>query len=61
MILGASAHAEIDLKKNDIANMRIARRADAACVLISDIDRRKYEFFAPISNPPACNTLEVTF
>jgi adenosylcobyric acid synthase len=36
---GAGSPAEINLKQHDIANMRIAEMADAACLLIGDIDR----------------------
>jgi adenosylcobyric acid synthase len=36
---GAGSPAEINLKKNDIANMRMAEMADADCLLVGDIDR----------------------
>ncbi len=36
---GAGSPAEINLKQNDIANMRMAEMADARCLLIGDIDR----------------------
>jgi adenosylcobyric acid synthase len=36
---GAGSPAEINLKPHDIANMRIAEMADAACLLVGDIDR----------------------
>jgi adenosylcobyric acid synthase len=36
---GAGSPAEINLKAHDIANMRMARLADAHCLLIGDIDR----------------------
>jgi adenosylcobyric acid synthase len=36
---GAGSPAEINLKQHDIANMRMAEMADAACLLIGDIDR----------------------
>jgi adenosylcobyric acid synthase len=36
---GAGSPAEINLKQHDIANMRMAKMADAACLLIGDIDR----------------------
>lgn len=40
MILeGAGSPAEINLKEHDIANMRMAELADAACILVGDIDR----------------------
>jgi adenosylcobyric acid synthase len=40
MILeGAGSPAEINLKQHDIANMRMADMADAACLLVGDIDR----------------------
>ncbi len=35
---GAGSPAEINLKQNDIVNMRMAALADAACVLVGDID-----------------------
>jgi adenosylcobyric acid synthase len=36
---GAGSPAEINLKKNDIVNMRMAEMADAICLLVGDIDR----------------------
>ena len=36
---GAGSPAEINLKKHDIVNMRMAEMADAACLLVGDIDR----------------------
>jgi adenosylcobyric acid synthase len=36
---GAGSPAEINLKQHDIANMRMAKMADAACLLVGDIDR----------------------
>jgi adenosylcobyric acid synthase len=36
---GAGSPAEINLKHHDIANMRMAELADAACLLVGDIDR----------------------
>jgi adenosylcobyric acid synthase len=36
---GAGSPAEINLKQHDIVNMRMAELADAACVLVGDIDR----------------------
>jgi len=36
---GAGSPAEINLKQHDIANMRMAAMADAACLLVGDIDR----------------------
>ena len=36
---GAGSPAEINLKKHDIANMKMAEMADAACLLVGDIDR----------------------
>ena len=36
---GAGSPAEINLQKFDIANMRIAQKANAAVLLVSDIDR----------------------
>ena len=39
VIEGAGSPAEINLYDCDIVNMRVARHADAACLLVSDIDR----------------------
>jgi adenosylcobyric acid synthase len=39
VIEGAGSPAEINLKDNDIANMRMAEMADARCLLVGDIDR----------------------
>jgi adenosylcobyric acid synthase len=36
---GAGSPAEINLKPHDIANMRMAALANAACLLVGDIDR----------------------
>ena len=36
---GAGSPAEINLQKFDIANMRIAQKADASVLLVSDIDK----------------------
>jgi adenosylcobyric acid synthase len=36
---GAGSPAEINLKRHDIANMRMAEMADASCLLVGDIDR----------------------
>ncbi len=36
---GAGSPAEINLKQHDIVNMRMARMASAACLLVGDIDR----------------------
>ena len=36
---GAGSPAEINLKRHDIANMRMAQIADAHCLLVGDIDR----------------------
>jgi adenosylcobyric acid synthase len=36
---GAGSPAEINLKRHDIANMRMAEIADARCLLVGDIDR----------------------
>jgi adenosylcobyric acid synthase len=36
---GAGSPAEINLKAGDIVNLRMAEAADAACILVADIDR----------------------
>ncbi len=36
---GAGSPAEINLKRHDIVNMRMAELANAACILVGDIDR----------------------
>ncbi len=36
---GAGSPAEINLRDRDIVNMRMAHAADAACILVGDIDR----------------------
>jgi len=39
VIEGAGSPAEINLKDADVVNMRVAMHADAACLLVTDIDR----------------------
>lgn len=39
VIEGAGSPAEINLMEHDVVNLRVARHADAACVLVADIDR----------------------
>ncbi|MDO5652819.1 MAG: cobyric acid synthase [Brachymonas sp.] len=39
VIEGAGSPAEINLTDSDVVNMRVARHAGAACVLVADIDR----------------------
>ena len=36
---GAGSPAEVNLARSDIVNMRMAHHADAACILVADIDR----------------------
>ncbi len=39
LLEGAGSPAEINLKQNDIVNMRMAEMAGARCILVGDIDR----------------------
>jgi adenosylcobyric acid synthase len=39
VIEGAGSPAEINLAQSDFVNMRVARHADAQCLLVTDIDR----------------------
>jgi len=39
LLEGGGSPAEINLQEHDIVNMRMAHAADAACVLVGDIDR----------------------
>ncbi|WP_028603373.1 cobyric acid synthase [Ottowia thiooxydans] len=39
VIEGAGSPAEINLMANDVVNLRVARHADARCLLVTDIDR----------------------
>lgn len=39
VIEGAGSPAEINLSDSDVVNLRIARHADATCLLVADIDR----------------------
>jgi adenosylcobyric acid synthase len=39
LLEGAGSPAEINLRKHDIVNMRMAHASDAACLLVGDIDR----------------------
>ena len=39
LLEGAGSPAEINLREHDIVNMRMADAADAACLLVGDIDR----------------------
>jgi adenosylcobyric acid synthase len=39
LLEGAGSPAEINLRKHDIVNLRMAHAADAACALVCDIDR----------------------
>ena len=39
VIEGAGSPAEINLMDSDIVNLRVARHADARCLLVADIDK----------------------
>ena len=39
VIEGAGSPAEINLMASDVVNLRVARHADARCLLVADIDR----------------------
>src|SRR5438270_13760738 len=39
VVEGAGSPAEINLREHDIVNMRMARAAEASCLLVGDIDR----------------------
>ncbi|MDA8446592.1 cobyric acid synthase [Paracidovorax valerianellae] len=39
VIEGAGSPAEINLHASDVVNLRVARHADASCLLVTDIDR----------------------
>jgi adenosylcobyric acid synthase len=39
LLEGAGSPAEINLREHDIVNIRMAHAADAACILVGDIDR----------------------
>jgi adenosylcobyric acid synthase len=39
LLEGAGSPAEINLREHDIVNLRMARAANAACILVGDIDR----------------------
>jgi adenosylcobyric acid synthase len=39
LLEGAGSSAEINLREHDIVNLRMARAANAACILVGDIDR----------------------
>ena len=39
VIEGAGSPAELNLMASDVVNLRVARHADAACLLVTDIDR----------------------
>src|SRR3984885_13223644 len=39
LLEGAGSPAEVNLRKHDIVNMRMAHAANAACLLVGDIDR----------------------
>ncbi len=39
VVEGAGSPAEINLHASDVVNMRVALHADAACLLVTDIDR----------------------
>jgi adenosylcobyric acid synthase len=56
VIEGAGSPAEINLADCDIVNLRVARHADAACLLVTDIDRggalaHLYGTWALLPNP----------